>query len=108
MSVKSPEEFFGHQMGADRKLVRWENIVKYFWQLDELPTVNVRELGKTTEGHPFLLAAISSPRNIANLEKIREQSWALGKTLFLPHFLFYILNYQEEAQCYPRIRSRKT
>ena len=78
MSVKSPEEFFGHQMGADRKLVRWENIVKYFWQLDELPTVNVRELGKTTEGHPFLLAAISSPRNIANLEKIREQSWALA------------------------------
>ncbi len=78
MSVKSPEEFYGFQMGADRKLARWDRIVDYFWQLDELPTVNVRELGKTTEGHPFLLAAISSSKNIANLEKIREQSWALA------------------------------
>ena len=62
MSVKSPEEFFGHEMGADRKMAKWDKIVEYFWQLDELPTMYVRELGKTTEGHPFLLAAISSPR----------------------------------------------
>ena len=78
MSAKSPEEFYGHQMGADRKLARWDRIVEYFLQLDGLPTVKVRELGKTTEGHPFLLVAISSPRNIENLEKIREQSWALS------------------------------
>ena len=46
MSVKSPEEFFGHEMGSDRKMARWDKIFEYFWQLDELPTVNVRELGK--------------------------------------------------------------
>ncbi len=78
MSVKSPEEFYGFQPGADRKLLRWERIVEYFWHLDGHPCVVVTELGKTTEGHPFLLAAISSPRNIGNLEKIREQSWALA------------------------------
>jgi len=93
MSVKSPEEFFGFQMGASRKMAKWDKIVEYFWQLDELHTVKVRELGKTTEGHPFLLAAISSPRNIANLEKIREQSWAIWKTLLLTHFFVYILNH---------------
>ncbi len=89
MSVISPEGFFGHQMGADRKMARWDKIVEYFRQLDELPSVKVRELGKTTEDHPFLLAAISSPKNIANLEKIREQFWALGKTPFY-HISFFI------------------
>jgi len=78
MNVKSPEEFYGFQPGTDRKLLRWDKIVEYFWHLDAHPCVAVEELGKTTEGHPFLLAAISSPRNIGNLEKIREQSWALA------------------------------
>ncbi len=30
MSVISPEGFFGHQMGADRKMARWDKIVEYF------------------------------------------------------------------------------
>ena len=73
--IKSPEEFFGHKMGADRKLVRWEKIVEYFWHLDKSPCVKVTELGKSTEGNPFLLAVISSPENLKNLKKIREMSY---------------------------------
>ncbi len=73
--IKSPEEFFGHKMGADRKLVRWEKIVEYFWHLDKSPCVKVTDLGKSTEGNPFLLAVISSPENLKNLKKIREMSY---------------------------------
>jgi len=76
--IKSPEEFYGFQPGADRKLLRWDKLVDYFWHLDGHPCVKVTELGKTTEGNPFLIAAISSPKNIENLEKIREQSWSLA------------------------------
>ena len=28
--LTSPEEFFGHIMGADRKLARWDKIVEYY------------------------------------------------------------------------------
>jgi len=76
--IKSPEEFFGHKMGADRKLVRWEKIVEYFWHLDKSPCVKVTDLGKSTEGNPFLLAVISSPENIKNLKRIREMSYNIA------------------------------
>ena len=28
--IPSPEEFFGHQMGADRQLARWDRLVEYY------------------------------------------------------------------------------
>jgi len=76
--ANSPEEFFGFQMGTDRKLARWDKIVEYFWHLDKLPTVKVEEVGKSTEGNPFLVAVISSPENIVNIERIRWISLRLA------------------------------
>ena len=65
-------------MGADRELVRWERIVEYFWELEKSPCVKVEELGKSTEGNPFLLAIVSSPENLKNAEKIREMSFRIA------------------------------
>ena len=28
--IPSPEEFFGFEMGADRKLARWDKLVEYY------------------------------------------------------------------------------
>ena len=67
--LKSPEDFFGFQMGADRKLARWDKIVEYFWHLDKSPRVKVIELGKSTMGNSFLLSIISSSENIENIKK---------------------------------------
>jgi hypothetical protein len=76
--VPSPEEFFGFNMGADRKLARWDKLVEYYYALDEKSDrIKVTELGKTTEGNPFILAVITSPENHRNLNKIR----AIGPTL---------------------------
>jgi len=77
-NASSPEEFFGFPMGSDRKLARWDKIVEYFWHLDKLPTVKVEEVGKSTEGNPFLVAVISSSENIVNIERIREISLRLA------------------------------
>ena len=78
-NLPSPEEFFGFRMGSDRKLARWDKIVEYFWFLDEKSEkIRVVELGKSTEGTPFLLAIITSPENMSNLEKIRETSLKLA------------------------------
>lgn len=35
ITITSPEDFFGFQMGSDRKLARWDNIVEYFYQLEQ-------------------------------------------------------------------------
>ena len=77
--ITSPEAYFGHQMGADRKIARWDRIVMYFERLAaESDRIVVEELGKSTEGHPFLLAIISSPANLANLPRLREISARLA------------------------------
>jgi len=76
--ISSPTEFFGHEMGADRTLERWDRIVEYFWHLDSSPCVKVVDLGKSTEGNPFLLAIITSKKNHANLDEIREMSWKMA------------------------------
>ena len=60
-------------MGADRTLVEWRDVVSYFHQLAaESDRVEVTELGKTTEGRPFLLATIADPATLRNLERYRS------------------------------------
>jgi hypothetical protein len=73
LPVTAPETWFGHQLGADRKIARWDRIVDYFYQLDkESDRIQVSDLGPSTEGNPFLLAIISSPNNLKNLEELRQ------------------------------------
>ena len=68
-AIPSPESHFGHAMGADRKLVEWESVVEYFQQLGRASDqVQVQELGKSTEGRPFILVTVSSPETIAKLD----------------------------------------
>ena len=70
--VTSPEEFFGFQMGEDRKLANWHRLVEYYnllgGQSDRMKVVN---MGDTEMGNPFLALYISSPENLANLDQIK-------------------------------------
>jgi len=71
-TLQSPEEVFGFQMGSDRKLIDWHQIVEYFSTLDKASEkIIVRELGKSTLGKPFLLTIISSNENIKNLNRYK-------------------------------------
>ena len=77
--VTSPEKFYGFKPGEDRKLARWDRIVEYFQRLDEeSDRIKVEDLGETTEGNPFILAYISSPENLADLDRYKEMSWKIG------------------------------
>lgn len=68
-SIPTPDDFFGHRIGADRKLAHWDDMVKYVYTVAELsPRVNAREVGKATLGHPLLLVEISDEETIADLE----------------------------------------
>lgn len=71
-AVPTPEAHFGHRMGADRKVLDWEKVVSYFNALPKSSDrIVVRELGKSTEGRPFIAAWISSADNIKSLDKYR-------------------------------------
>jgi hypothetical protein len=71
--IVSPREHFGFELGEDRKLADWSQLTAYFNLLGrQSDRVKVQELGKTTEGRPFLLVTISSPQNLARLEEYRQ------------------------------------
>jgi hypothetical protein len=71
--IPSPEEFFGFQMGADRKLAHWDRLVEYYDLINERSDrVQVRHMGPSTLGNPFLSVFISSPENLANLEELKR------------------------------------
>ena len=73
VAIPSPEEHFGHPIGADRKLVSWAELVDYLRLVGERsPRVNVREIGPTTAGRPFVLVEVSSERTMANVDRYRE------------------------------------
>jgi hypothetical protein len=72
-AITSPEKFFGHQLGADRQLARWDKIVEYYRLLErESPAVKVVDMGPSTLGNPFLLVIVSSPDNLVKLEDLRQ------------------------------------
>jgi hypothetical protein len=71
--VPSPSQFLGFEVGADRKLADYRQIVSYFKALQAAsPRVSLEVLGKTTLNEDLLMAVISSEENIRNQKRIRE------------------------------------
>ncbi|MCP4896156.1 MAG: peptidase M14 family protein [bacterium] len=71
--VTKPDEFFGFQLGADRKIARWDAIVEYFELLaEESDKLVVTDMGPTGMGNPFLFVVVSSAQNLERLERLRE------------------------------------
>src|SRR5574341_1204883 len=78
-TVPAPAAVLGFRVGEDRKLADWTQIVDYFRRLDAASDrVVVEEVGKTTEGRPFLIATITSPANMRRLEAIRQANLRLA------------------------------
>lgn len=71
-SLRTPAEFVGHPVGADRKLFGWDRVLEYFRLADRASDrVRVVELGKTTLDRPMILAIASSPENLKRADEIR-------------------------------------
>lgn len=72
-NVPAPGEFLGHAVGADYQLARYEKVAEYFRLVaDNSDRVELRVLGETTEGLPLVMAEISAPETIRQLERHRE------------------------------------
>ncbi len=72
-ALMPPAKFFGHPMGADRKLENWDKLHEYYQLLAKSSNrVKLVELGKSSEGRPFIALFISSPANLAKLDHYRQ------------------------------------
>ena len=80
-TIPTPEAFFGHRIGAEKKLARWDKIVDYLRTVARRSDrIQLLEPGKTTNGNPFLLVVISSPGNLRSLDRYK----AINRRIFDP------------------------
>ena len=71
--VTTPEQFFGHPIGADYVLPNYTKFTEYLRKLDaESDRMVVQSIGKTAEGRDQLMAIITAPENLKKLDRYRE------------------------------------
>jgi hypothetical protein len=85
-AVTPPEKFFGFQMGADRKIARWDKLVEYYRLLEKQSggKFAIVDMGPTEMGNPFLLVIITSPANQKSLETLRRNNLKLADPRGIP------------------------
>jgi hypothetical protein len=77
--ITTPKEAFGFNLGDDYQLASYAQIADYWRRLDaQSDRMVLREIGKTAEGRPQLMAIVTSPANHASLETYRQISMRLA------------------------------
>jgi hypothetical protein len=70
--IPTPQQYFGYQVGDWH--IQHDALVGYFKKIAELSNrVQLTEYGRTYENRPLLLMTISSPKNLANIDKIKAE-----------------------------------
>jgi hypothetical protein len=78
-TAPSPQSVLGFQPTDDKTIADWSQITNYFTKLDAASDkVKVQEIGRTTLGKPMIVAFISSPDNIKNLDKYKRINQTLA------------------------------
>ena len=77
--LPSPESVLGFKVGADFKLATWDESLAYFRKLDAgSDRMTLVEVGRTSNGQPWYFALVSSPANLANIDRLRQISQRLA------------------------------
>ena len=77
--VTTPQQFFGHPIGADYVLPNYTKFTEYVRKLDaESDRMIVQSIGKTAEGRDQLMAIITAPENFKKLDRYKEISRRLS------------------------------
>ncbi|HEX8196795.1 MAG TPA: M14 metallopeptidase family protein [Pyrinomonadaceae bacterium] len=72
-AVPSPESILGFRPTTEKTIADWRQINDYFQKLDRTSDrVVVQTIGETTLKKPFIVAFISSPENIRQLDKYKQ------------------------------------
>jgi hypothetical protein len=77
--LTSPEQQFGHAIGADYVLPNYQALTAYWRKLDaESDRMTMVDIGRTAEGRTQVMAIVTSPQNHRALERYREISRTLA------------------------------
>jgi hypothetical protein len=72
-AIPTPESVLGFTVGADYKLATYDESIHYFERLAASSNrMKLIDVGKTSTGHAWTLAIISSPENLAKLDHYRD------------------------------------
>jgi len=78
--IPTPAETFGHEVGADYKLIPYPEVLSY---LDIVAAasdrVSIEDAGRSTLDNPMKVVVLTSKENQANLERLREIARLLAK-----------------------------
>ncbi len=70
--VPTPREYFGFDIGEDRKLATWAQLTGYYEALARTSDrVTIDTIGFATKGEPMVMLIITSPENHARLDELR-------------------------------------
>lgn len=73
--IPKPKEVLGFEVGADYHLATYTQAVEYFKRLAENSSrIQLFEMGETSMGLKMIYAAISSPENLAELDRYKTIS----------------------------------
>ena len=80
-SSSIPKPVFGnYTVGDDYFLANYQQLLQYLDQVVKVSDrIKVEQVGVSSEGRPFNVIIISSPKNLANLERYRQISVQLAK-----------------------------
>ena len=77
--LPAPKAVLGFEVGADFQLANYDESLAYFKRLAAASDrVELRSIGRTSGGLDWTIALVSSPENLANIERIREISQRLA------------------------------
>src|ERR1051325_8824377 len=76
--LRSPDDFLGYQLGT-HFTPHWK-VIDYFKNVaaNASSMVKMQRYGQTNEGRELLVAFVSAPENIQNLEDIRQNNLRLA------------------------------
>lgn len=78
-ALPSPEEFFGHPIGADHILLTYDQLHAYWTALAAgSDRMTLDTIGPTAEGRPQVMAVLTSPGNHQRIHEYREISRRLA------------------------------
>ena len=67
--IPTPAETFGHEVGADHKLIPYPEVLSYLESVAAASDrVSIEEAGRSTLDNPLMVVILTSPENQANLE----------------------------------------
>ncbi|MDQ8165083.1 MAG: M14 family metallopeptidase, partial [Gemmatimonadota bacterium] len=72
-AIPTPESVFGFKVGADSQLIDYDQSINYFRKLAAAsPRMKLIEVGKTSNGKPWTVVLMSSPQNLAQIERLKQ------------------------------------